>query len=510
MNYILENMVLRQLGTYAYLFGGFILILSALYLLPIVQALYAYSKKRWLEKQFAATPSSGEAENKFRQHLLDASEPSQAYPIYKIFKFYFATIGIVAMIIGFLMVALPDDLGPDALDWMLYIPLIIGAGLYFLYQAAFPGQGLYREIASVFAFLGFTVTALIAFVHHDMNEWLRTDILAFIILGVGGLIIWHSRSILTSYLYMIFVAIAGATVYIDIEDNWLYFLPHLLWVFGIAILYIWIPKLKETKDIGPKEIIFGIIFTMMILSLTMTQLSAGSGLLIPAMAVVLPGLYIFSKTYYYKADTIIGKPIDIIIVSIIVFTGMTLTTNIGMTNASDSIFLFEEYSFEKQVSYFILLGLIGGIFWLFNKDYNDSTEDINPLIALFPVVVFIVAYILGEYTGHYIVTLLLLGIGFLYVRKGIDIKDSIRVALGTVIFIYTLIVKMNDIWSEDLYDSKNSTGLTIIIYGAIFLGAVIYIRSQWLVTGPSNTSKANDNGDVLDHIDKSQSNDNPE
>jgi hypothetical protein len=501
MNSMIENMIFRQLQMNSALILGLSLIMTTLYLLPGITAIFAYSKKKWLEKQFAATTSSGEGETKFRHTLLEASEPGQSYPIYKIFKFYFASMGIGAIITGLLIIIIPDDLSPDALDWMLFIPSIVGAGMYFLYTMLFKGQGLYREIAAVFAFIGFTATAIMAYGQFEMDVWLRADILSFIILGVGGLIIWHMQSTLVSYLYMIAVAIAGGAVYFGLEDNWMNFLPHLLWVFGIAILYVWIPKLRAAKDIGPKEIIFGVLFAMMILSLTMTQLSASSGLLMPAMAVVLPGLYIFSKAYYHKADSIIGKPIQIIVILIVVATAAVLATDMGITDAGYSISLFENYSFEKQISYFIILGLIAGIFWIFDNDLDKASEDVNPMIALFPLAAFLVTYIIGEYGGHHIMTVFLLGLGFLYVRKGIDKKDSIRVVLGAMIFVYTLIIKVTDMWEEYLFDGRTMTGLTIVLYGALVLGVVVYIRSQWNVTGPSEGSTLN-NDDVLDNLDE--------
>ena len=496
---MIEEMIFRQLAMLTPIVAGIAMLMTALYLLPLIQALFAYNKKKWLEKQFAATASSGEGETKFRHHLLEASEPGQAYPLYKIFKFYFATMGITAIILGFFIIILPEDLGPDAIDWLLYIPLFVGGGLYALYNMAFKGQGLYREIAAVFAIVGFTATAIMAYGNFEMYDWLRADILSFIILGVAGFIIWHSKSTFASYLYMIMVAVASVTVGFTLENNWMNFLPHLLWVFGIAILYIWIPKLRATKDIGPKEIIFGILFTGMIMSLTMFQLSADSGLLIPSMAVILPGLYVFSKAYFYKTETIIGKPIEIFVIFMVLIIAALLSTNSGMTGASDSIFLFKQYSFEKQISYFVILGLIAGIFWISNNDLDDSTEDVNPLIALFPVLAFIVAYILGEYGGHYIITLFLLGLGFLYVQKGIEKKDAIRVGLGAVVFVYTLIIKLTDMFDEELFDGKVMIGLTIMIYGAIFLGVIIYIRSQWNATGPSEYTVSKVNDELIDN-----------
>jgi hypothetical protein len=189
-----------------------------------------------------------------------------------------------------------------------------------------------------------------------------------------------------------------------------------------------------------------------------------------------------------------------------------LSTEVAMTDASDSIFLFEQYSFEKQISYFILLGLIGGIFWISNNDITDASDEINPTIAVFPLLAFIVAYILGEYGGHYIMTLFLLGLGFLYVRKGIEKKDSIKVGLGVTIFIYTLIYKIivawGEEWAEDFIQEKNSTGLIIILFGIMFLGAIVYVRSQWNVTGlPSDNSISND--DVLDNLEDASLKDTP-
>ena len=70
--------------------GSLISVLSLLYLLPLIQALIAYEKTKWLERQFASSVSSGEAENNLRRKLLEASTPGQSYPIYKIFKFYFS------------------------------------------------------------------------------------------------------------------------------------------------------------------------------------------------------------------------------------------------------------------------------------------------------------------------------------------------------------------------------------------------------------------------------------
>ena len=113
--------------------GSLIGVFSLLYLLPLIQALVAYEKTKWLKRQFALSVSSGDAENNLRRKLLEASKPGQSYPIYKIFKFYFAFIGILGIICGLFIMLIPMDvLGDrDSIDWLLFLPLIIGVGLFF-------------------------------------------------------------------------------------------------------------------------------------------------------------------------------------------------------------------------------------------------------------------------------------------------------------------------------------------------------------------------------------------
>ena len=103
---------------------GILSLLSIVYFLPLIQALIAYEKTKWLERQFASTVSSGDGETVIREKLLEASKPGQSYPIYKLIKFYFASMGIVALVMGLLIMILPQEVinDRDAIDWMLFFP----------------------------------------------------------------------------------------------------------------------------------------------------------------------------------------------------------------------------------------------------------------------------------------------------------------------------------------------------------------------------------------------------
>lgn len=487
------------------------ILMSLIYLLPLFQALFAYEKKKWLEKQLSLADYNEGVSAQAKEKLLASAEPGQSYPIYKLFKFYFATTGIAAIITGFLIMVLPSNLGPDAIDWMLFLPLIIGGGIYFLYNAMFKGQGLWREVAAVFAYVGFASTLGMAYENFGMYEWLRIDILCYIILSGGFFLILHMKSTLVSYLYMITVVIASVAT-LGVASNWLQFLSHFVWFFAVAILYIWVPKLKTAKDIGVNEIVFGILFTLMILTLAFTHTS---GLIIPSLAVVLPGLYIFSKAYYKNASTIISKPIELIIGAIIITMAAALSINAVMTGASDSIYLFKGYSFQKQFVYLILVGLAYGVYYIYDNDLNDAEDDINPLIAIFPVFAFIITYILGEYGGHYLMTIFLIALGYQLTIKGIEKEDSIRVAIGAIVFVTTLIIKISDIMQTMIIENmmeggKFLVGFLTFFYGAIILGTVVYIRNQWTVTDGNmsieNNNTPDKNMDVIDNINIDTSN----
>ncbi len=481
MNEFMISYLLRQFGIYIAIVG---FIYSFVFTIPLIQALYAYDKKKWLQRQFDKVKSNNEESENLKAMLLQASEPGQAYPIYKLFKFYFAVLGITAVVSGLLIMVIPEDISKDAIDFLLFLPLIFGLLIYALYAALFKGQGLWKEIAAVFLYIGLFSTTFMAYVNFEINEWLRMDILSFILLTIGLFLIKHLESTFLSYLYIILVTASASVVNFSIDLNWMYFLPKLLWFFGLGILFFWVPQLRAAKDIGAKETIFGILFTVMILSLTTSQLSA-SDLMMPSLAVVLPALYVFSKAYYKKADNFLGKPVELFVVLIIIIMAVMLSMQSVMASTSDSIYLFKNYSFHKQVSYFILAGLIGWIFYMINHDFNESEEDINPMVITFPLIAFLITYIIGDYGGHYLMTIFLLVLGYKYVKNGIESKDSLLVFLGAVIFVNTLVVKVTDVLKDQLQDSKFLSGLLVFLFGVLFLSVVFYVRSRWTVTDPS-------------------------
>lgn len=475
------------------------ILMSAIYLLPLIQALVAYEKKNWLEKQFSKNPASNDAEKQFRNNLLVASEPNQSYPLYKMLKFYLATTGIITAVIGFLMIVIPDGMGVEARKALSFLPLLIGVAMYFVYEKFLKGQGLWREITAVFMLGGLAATFSSAYSAYDLYEWLRSDILIYLILSGGLFVIYLMKSTLASYLYMIIIIYSLPFLASRIEYNWLQFLTHFIWFFAIAILYFWIPKLKAAKSIETKEILFGLLFMVMLISMAISQTS---GLYVPALAVVLPGLYVFSKAYYSKGDWFISKPIESIVILMVIATAIGLSVSEFVDFTKNQISLFEGYSFHKQIAYLIILGLAFGAYKIYDEEIPSEEKDtLNPLILALPILAFVLTYILGSYGTQFIMTLFVLYLGYYYVSKGIEKKDSIRVIVGVNVFLVAFVVRLFATLKDQL-DGRFIIGFVLLLIGALLVGVVLYLKKEWAVTSIDeeiqNVNLPGDN-DIIDN-----------
>ena len=482
METFLYNYLLSNSGFIGAAVGVVLLILYALLLLPYIQALLVYEKKKWLEKEFAKSTSASAEESSFRKRLLEAAAPSQSFPIYKFFKFRLAVSGIIAVFGGLLVLLLPDQITSEVLDKILFIPLLIGLLVYFVCYTLFSGHGLWREVSAVFLYIGVASTIIMAYFNFDMYEWLRSDLLAFVVLSIGLSIVYHLKSVLVSYIYMALVAASAVGVGVFVEDNWLSFLPQILWGFGASILFFWLPRLRKTSDVGPREIVFGVLFVLMIMALSFFQLSGPSGLYLAIFTIILPGLYIFSKAFFNKASNIFGRPIEIAVILMILALGFILSYKEALIEVQNTIALFENYSFNKQFSYLILLGLIVGIFYIYSNEIEENEISLNPGLMWFPLYIFVVSYLFPAGFGSYLILIYLIWMGYGYVTVGTRTKSELKTYLGVAIVFSAVLFKFLEFFAEDLSENRNGIAIFLIILGCVFIGIVFYLREKWQVT----------------------------
>lgn len=466
-------------------------------LLPLIQSLIVYDKKKWLEKQFSSLSQDQIVSDDLKQHLLLAAEPEHGYPIYKYLKFSFATLGILSFFGGILLLIWPDQFSADTYDKVVFLPMLIGLAVYFVCQTLYKNHGLWREISALFLYIGVSATLLMAYENFDFVDWFRMDFLCFGILALGLFLIHHLNSIIASYIYLIFVGVFAVFLSLVTEDNWLSFMPQMLWVFIGFILYYWLPKLKVANDVGPRESIFGVLFFVAILSLSMFQLSGAIGLYIPIIVVVFPGLYIFSRAYFSKSSSIFGRPVEILSILLIVALGFLFSNDEIFTIGQDSIALFEGYSFAKQISYFILVGLLISTFYLFSEEIEVNEVSVNHKLLWFPLFVFLVAYIMPVSIGAYLVWFYLLWLGYDYVRSALKSHSELGLFLGVSILNGAFFFRFFDFFGEDMAGDQTVTGISLIFWGVFYIGLVLYLRERWTVTAPSDNENTIDAGEIL-------------
>jgi hypothetical protein len=70
-------------------------LLIYLTLLPLIQALSIYDKKKWLTKQFSKLDLLSAEQIELKKRLLESAEPDNAFPMYKVLKFYLVFLGLI-------------------------------------------------------------------------------------------------------------------------------------------------------------------------------------------------------------------------------------------------------------------------------------------------------------------------------------------------------------------------------------------------------------------------------
>lgn len=459
-------------------------IMAGVYFIPLVQLIVSGDRKNWLKRHFEENPTADEHENAFRKKLIIEASPKQAYPLYKLLKFYLLSAGIMALVIGFLTMIWPDSMMNDNGSRILVIvPLLVGISIYFLYKKIFLNHGLWREIAATFLLLGVAVTFLGAYELYEIDEVFRSDLYLYLILGFGLFVVRKFNSTVASLLYLGLVWFGSSFVMENVGDNWMFFMTHFIWFFALASLSFWLPRLRAAKEIEFREILFGILFSFVILTLGFKNTS-GLGAL--AVSVLLPCLYIFSKIYFKRATWFGAKPIETLLVLGLLLTLAAFSLDDTVYSVHRQITIFENMSFHKIVAFFIII--IAAI--TANIMYSDQTgkdqKSINLYVVFAPLGLFLLVYLLGDYGTQYLANIFLLFLGFDYLRKGLLAKDAVQLTMAVLVIVASISVRLYDV--AEFFNDRFISGLTVMVYGLIFSGLALYMRDKWTVTAPNSDS----------------------
>lgn len=471
-----------------YLFGGaiasYILIAFFIYILPLIQALISSQRESWLVQHFANTPSANAEEDAVRARLLAAAKPERQHPIYKLLKFGLIASGIFCIIFGIIYIALPEEQTDNGRKIVSIIPLLVGLGVYFLHKNILKNDGLWRELAGLFLLAGTAASMFAWYDLFELGEYISSDIYLYVILGLGLFVMHHLNSVVASYVYIVLIIIGSEFVNSNIGNNWMVFMSHFIWFFAAGILSFWLPRLRAAKKIEMGDVIFGILFFSMVITLAMNNTS---GLTALALAVFLPALYLFSKIHFKNATWFGARPIEFFVLFSIIGVAIALSFEDFVVLTQNKINLIHNFSFHKLVAFFII-GITGLIAYFMYDDQNDKEKKaMNLWILLGPLCAFLLVYALGKYGTHYLACLFILGLGVDFIMKGLKQKNVSYLFTGTLSIIIGIAERVYE-YREQL-DDKIGTGIVVFFFGCVFLSLGMYLRSVWTVTNsnPLNT-----------------------
>lgn len=494
-------------GSMFYMMYGASFLISILmmmvYFLPLIQIFITNERKKWLEKHFENSPSSGESEDAFRIQLMRAASPSQSYPLYKLLKFYLVSTGIAAFIIGFLYLVLPESFMREReLSKLLsFIPAIVGVGMYLLYKNVLLNHGLWREVAGFFLLLGVTVTTLAVYENYQIYQYLRSDILLYIILAFGLFVMHHLKSVVASYLYMAIVIFGASFVSSAVGYNWMLFMTHFIWFFALGVLSFWLPRLRDAKQIEFKELLFGVLFLGMIFSLISNSTAGMVGF---SASIIIPCLYIFSKIHFKNASWFGGRPIEVVIVLLTVVSAVAFSTSeIAFDIQRQLDFANTSFSFQKVFVVFLLLIAILIGYTMYADQTKEDQKQINLFILFYPIGAYLLLWFVGDYGAQYLINIFLLILGITYLNNGLKAKDSIQLVLASFIIIAAIAIRLPAL--EEYLRERAISSLIIMVFGGLFVGLAGYMRSKWNATGPNQPIEPQRSAPVTSSNDSSNS-----
>ena len=99
--------------------------------------------------------------------------------------------------------------------------------------------------------------------------------------------------------------------------------------------------------------------------------------------------------------------------------------------------------------------------------------------------------------GAYLVWFYLLWLGYDYVRSALNSHSELGLLLGISILNGAFFFRFFDFFGEDMVGDETVSGISLIFWGVLYIGLVVYLRERWMVTGPLEEENTTDAGEIL-------------
>lgn len=468
------------------IYGGFFF-----YVFPFFQSIVQHQNKRWLASTLGRVK---DLDPSTKDKILEEAKPEFEEPLYKLTKYQYLVGGIITAIVGLLVAIIhePDESTVKALIWL---PLIVGGITVGLYLNSKKTNRLFKETAGFFGVIGLCVTIPGIFAVYGW-DWMRSDLLIYLILAMSLALVHLLESTIASLVYITAVTVGSMLLTVNVGQNWMMFFKSGIWLFALAPLVFWMPRLKSSKEVGVKEIAFGILFMVMMITITLTNLKS---LKVVGISVMIPVLYMFSKIHFKQDGWFLTKPIQSLIV-LATFYGIVAMNFEEVTTLFPSFKRqFVKFSFHMVVDYGVIIAMVFGGIMMFRDNFEDDLKKVNLIVLGFAPAAYLLSFFADFYV-HYLFLIVLAGYGWTYLSTGLQNKNAFTVMLGgmgTLSVLAMIYAKL----PKDTWDSQGAIGALVMVYGLAMVGLALYMRSQWTITedGDEEVSQLPSSPEVLDN-----------
>jgi uncharacterized membrane protein len=346
-----------------------------------------------------------------------------------------------------------------------FVPLVVGAVLFWVTVIKKSNQLAWRESTSGFLMLAFGASmGLVSQIYH-LGGTLDDFLTAWLLFSLP--LVYILRSYLTFVIYTSF-AIILAMMNVDHQE--------LLqsWLIPLTVLPYLILQLKNEPNEN-KTVVSGWLMTIAYGTLLFANFTEAFSLEFVMMSLLASMLYLIGK-YYHGQHTVLGQPMQVLSA----VTVIVLTFTFTFVGVLEEVLRKAERSLANvEVVYPLLLLVflvVGGMYFVKLK---DREEKLNPFIVFSPVV-FLTTVLLPRESAPLVAFLFvvyLFAFGLFMVYRGVHYKQMLQLNVG--MFVLGAII-LSKFFEVDV--SLTIKGVVSILIGVGFLATNVVLSKQLKTT----------------------------
>lgn len=464
-----------------------------------------YIQRNWLKQLTAKLVAEDKITSQTAQTINDEADATNDFALYKMFKSVYGLIGTFLVFAG-LLVIFGDFIG-DKEKVMCFIPGLIGGGGYFFYLSQKRTSKLWKELMVPLFMVSVGVSFPMILAAFEI-DFINNKLIFYMILTFMLWLIYKHNTIVGGAIYLIILFIVGSLFsgitamlpygefasfgrsIVSDDYSWLWILS---WAYLIAI----VPFLKyRLSDIGIKlgikEAILSWLFVYAAYQFSFGMTAGFGGL---GFLVVSTLLYMMSKRYYGQATWFFNRPGSTMLVWSAVISTL-LFSNKAMGIGFSAYGFPDDIGLDQILSLLVILGIGLYAFKFYKDQIEPNGVQLNYILMAYPAV-FFVAALIGSDGAYAVFTLYGIALFGWYAKEGLRMKYSPLVLLGVGFGVLFACIRIAINVLEKVMEEQSAliAGITLIFFGLIFLGSILYIKGIWSVSD-DNVNPDDDN--ILD------------